>query len=199
MVNSRQILNPVLRFFFLLVLLTLALFPSSRSTVRAAFSAQQGGGIQVEGAIIEITGKPSTVHVHKMTVGINSQSPAMEVTVEATGFGVTKEGEFQAIPANKDTSPYSARTFITAISRTSFKLNPGEKVPVEVTLSLPPEMGANTRYAAVYVSSSAVGGGGGVGQVFAVVVPVVITPMGALQNRTGIINQILVKDRKSVV
>ena len=163
-------------------------------TSLAAPAAQTGDtGLLISGAIVNITMKPGQTYVHQMVVGSGQHAPPMDIQISANGFGQTLSGSFVPVAADQDHSPYSARMFITAIDKTAFHLNPGDSVPVAVTIVAPPDLGANTRYALVYISSQPVGNGSGVGQILAASVPVVITPAGAQFNRNGQVRDLMVK------
>lgn len=173
-----------------IALLTLALF--YQGSGRAAAQQPGGGGLQVSNALIDLKVKPGQEYVHQMVVGSGMEAQPLEITIEARGFGETTEGAFVPLKAEEDTSPYSARSFITKISRTAFNLKPGESVPVEVTLSIPQDLGRDTRYAMVYIYSQPVQVEQGVANVVAFSVPVVITPEDALIDTGGEISAVVV-------
>jgi len=151
-----------------------------------------GGGLQVSNALLTLNATPGQVYVHQMVVSSGPTAPAMDVTVEARGFGESLEGAFLPLEAAQDTSPYSARAFITKIGQPSFHLDPGGSVPLAVTVSVPADLGSDTRYAMIYIHSQPVNAGNGVGQILAVSVPVVITPQGAQMKLTGKISELKV-------
>jgi hypothetical protein len=139
----------------------------------------------VNNAKLELAATPGQVYVHKMQVGIGATSPAMDVQVTVNGFGQTPDGAFQPLPPEQDHNPTSARSFITQIDKPSFHLEPGTAVPLAATITVPPDVGNHAYYATLYIHSTPIGQGGGVAQILAVVVPIVITPAGAQLNRTG--------------
>jgi hypothetical protein len=175
--------------------LFVVLFALILSATQNAFAAplpQQGtGGLLVNGAILDLQAQPGMVYVHKMQIGVGEGSPAMNVTIEAMGFGESLAGEFQAVPPDQDKSPFSARSYITSISNASFQIQPGETVPVDVTVNVPADPGLDTRYAVIYVKGTPKTDTS-VSQILAVIVPVIITPAGAQMNKTGKITDLKV-------
>lgn len=186
----RRLSRPITIAIVCLLLITVGLPATS-----LAAPAAQGGdnGLLINGAIVNITLKPGQTVVHHMVVGSGQHAPPMDIQIAADGFGQSLNGSFVPVAADQDQSPYSARTFITAIDKPTFHLDPGGSVPVAVTIAAPADLGANTRYALVYVSSKPVDNGAGVGQILAASIPVVITPAGAQLNRTGQVKDVVVK------
>lgn len=157
---------------------------------------QQGaaGGLQVTGALLDLQNVvPGQVYTHNMVVSIGAQMPPMKISVEARGFGSGPNGEFIPLRSTEDASPYSARSYITKISAPSFRLEPGGSMPVDVTLVIPPEIGKDTHYAMIYIHSEPIETGGNVSAILSQSVPVVVTPQGALLNRSGEIKNLTVE------
>lgn len=168
--------------------------------VGAAFPAQaSSGGLAVDGALLVLNAKPGDTYVHRMKVGAGEGAQPMDITVDAMGFGESLSGSFQPLAPEKDTSPYSARSFITNISNTQFHLEPGQWVPVDVTLQMPPDFSKNTRYALIYIHSQPVTSSqdNGIGNILAVSVPVIITPPDVDMNQTGKIAELKVNPVES--
>jgi hypothetical protein len=181
-------------YYQVLITVTLLLATLLAVNIRGAM-AQQGsgtGGLQVANALIDLQVKPGQVYVHRLGVSSGAEAPSMKITVEARGFGETERGEFLALPPEEDQSPYSARTFITSVSNPSFQLKPGESVPVDVTITVPNDIGTDTYYAMVYIHSEPISVGQGVANILAFSVPVVITPDGAQLNTIGKITSLAV-------
>jgi hypothetical protein len=181
--NFLKMMNTVSILFVLLALVV----PGPRAAQAAPLAQQGTGGLSVNGAILDLQATPGLVFVHKMQVGVGKDSPAMEVTVEPMGFGESLSGEFQAVAAADDKNPYSARSYISAISKPSFHLNPGETVEVDATVTVPADPGLDTRYASILIKGTPQNASS-VTQVLAVLVPVIITPQGAQMNKTGVIS-----------
>ncbi len=193
--TCRDTRKPALLVLFGLLLLgSLFLAPVQKGA--AAPVAQSTGQLNVSGVMLDLPAVPGMVYVHHMMVGTDSGAPAMDVTVQAMGFGQALDGSFQAVSPNQDSDPFSARSYITAISTTSFHLNPGVSVPVDVTITIPADLGGDTRYATVYVKGTPAGSGS-VTQVFATIVPIIITPQGKQFNLTGKITALTVDPLES--
>jgi hypothetical protein len=175
-------------------LFLLVLVLSLQATGGSARPMQQsgGGGLQVSNALINLVAAPGDVYKHQMVVGSGPDAPPLNITIEARGFGQSPDGAFLPLEASEDTSPYSGRTFITNIDNSKFTLEPGGAMPVEVTISVPAELGNDTRYAMVYIYSEPVSAGSNVAQILAVSVPTVITPKEAVLDVAGEISELKV-------
>ncbi len=164
----------------------------------AAPSAQgAGGGLSVQGAILELTATPGQVYVHQMVIGNGSSSVPLDITVEARGFGQGLQGNYLPLTAADDHSPYSARTWITSISKPAFRLDPRTSMPVTATVTVPANLGPATYYAMIYIHSQPVTSPGAVAQIVTAGVPVIITPAGAQPVRTGKISELKVNPVES--
>jgi hypothetical protein len=144
------------------------------------------GGLLVNNALINVILAPGEVYVHNLEVGSGSGAAPMDITIIAAGFGQHLDGGFYPLKDAEDTSPYSARSFVTTISKPSFHLDPGTTVQVDITITAPQDLGTDTRYAVIYISSQPLPGSEGVSSILANTVPVVITPKGnPVFTRTG--------------
>jgi hypothetical protein len=172
----------------LLAMAAVALAP----VARAMRPSQDGSGLSVSNAKLELTLPPGQSYVHNMVVALGPQAQPLDITVEPRGFGESLEGSFMPLAADQDTSPYSARTFVTAIDNPSFRLEPGGSQPVSVTFTLPADAGPDPRYAIIFIASEPVSTGTAVANIIAASVPVVITPAGAEIRHTGTISDLKV-------
>jgi len=170
--------KPALLVLFSL-LLAGSLFLASVQKGAAAPVAPSTGQLNVAGALLDLPAVPRMVFVHHMTVSLDAGAPAMNVTVQVMGFGQALDGSFQAVPPDQDTSPFSARSYITSISNPSFHLNPGDSVPVDATITIPASLGDDTRYATVYVKGTPAGGGS-VTKILATIVPIIISAIDSV-------------------
>lgn len=153
---------------------------------------QQTGGLQVTGAILQLQATPGMVYVHHMTVEVGAQAPALDVTVQALGLGQALDGSPQILSKDQDTSPYSALTYITNISQTSFHLQPGGSMSVDATLTIPSDFGKDSRFAAIYIKGTPANSGANVTQILSVIVPIIIIPQNGQLNATGQITDLKV-------
>lgn len=162
-------------FFIYLLMLTLPLFTG-------VIPAVADPGLIVGGAVI---GKEVYCgsYSHVMTVGLDVKDAAADVTVSVEGLGQKNDGVFQGLPPAIDTSPYTARGFIT-LDKTSFYLEPGEFENVNVTINVPAGVGDGGRYAAIRVYA-APAGGEGVKSTTGFTVPVLLTVQGSDLIHTG--------------
>ena len=149
-----------------------------------------GDGLQVSGAKLELSATPGQVYVHNMQIGIGLKSPPVDIQITANGFGEDKDGQFLPLSDQQDISPYSGRTLITGIDNTRFRLQPGQTVPVAVTITVPNDIGTHARYATVYIDSQVMSVGTAVGQKLGIIVPIVITPLDAQKTLTGNISEL---------
>jgi len=130
-------------------------------------------GLRVSGAICEGDVVPGNNYTHTMTISTRDTDPAMDIQVDVMGLGQSLEGACQALEAPEDTSPYSARSFIT-LNNSSFHLEPGGSQVVVATIRIPGNATAGGRYAVIYVHTQPTGGGQ-VGIISAINVPVYLT------------------------
>jgi hypothetical protein len=173
--------------------LVLVLISSCQLVFASAASAAPGLGIV--GAIVNITLSPGQSYTHTMII-TNNADDALDVTVEPRGFGQTTDGSNIELTADTDTSPYSARTYITNISNPSFHLDPGVSASINATIQVPADATNGTRYAIIYIHSLPTGGGN-VGFIMAADVPVIITVPGETLQETGEITDLTVPEPAS--
>jgi len=115
-------------------------------------------GLGVAGAVCKAEVVPGQIYTHTMTVGIRDTDAAMDIQVDVKGWGQSLEGIAQAVEPLEDTSPYSARSFIT-LDKGSFHLEPGDSQVVTATIIVPEDVGDGGRYAIIYVHSQPAGEG----------------------------------------
>ncbi len=135
---------------------------------------------------------PGEIITHRMTVSIGEEGSALDVLVEVRGLGQLPDKTYRVLDDAEDTSPYSARPFIT-LDRTSFRLEPGDSQEVTATITIPKDIGAGGRYALIHFHSRPIGEGL-VGIVAAVAVPVMLTIADTEIIQTGTITDLSVSD-----
>ena len=144
-------------------------------------------GLQISGSLLQQDVSPGDTIQHVMTVTlINEKAPA-DVSLEVGGLGTTAEGRPRLIPGEEDTSPYSARPFIT-LDKDTLRLDPDTPQTVTATIRIPRDVGAGGRYAMIHISTAPKGGT--VALVTAVDVPVVLPVKGTGQTATGEITSV---------
>jgi len=148
--------------------------------------------IKVSGSIYTASLPPGSTGVHTMIISTSPSDPPMNLTVDLLGFGQTPQQSNTGVPPEKDTSPYSARSFIT-VSEKSFHLEPGASKTVTATLKVPQNVGDGARYAMITFRNEPIGNGS-TAIVTAISVPVVITIANTPKILTGSITNVTVAD-----
>jgi hypothetical protein len=169
-------MNRFYPYFLMVVLIILVICPGPASA------------IDVVGAkYMETVNAGSTV-THTITVATKAADPPMDIVVDVLGFGQTEGKSYSSLSAADDTSPYSARKFIT-LDTGSFHLNPGESKKITATIVIPNDVGDGGRYAMISLHN-APSGDGATAYVTAIAVPVMITIANSDIQRKGTITDI---------
>jgi hypothetical protein len=148
--------------------------------------------IKVGGSIYSASIAPGSSAVHTMNISTNPGDPPMDLTVDVLGLGQSLEQTNTGLTPEKDTSPYSARTFIS-VSPQTFHLEPGASQEVKATITVPQNAGTGGRYAMLTIHNAPTGTGSTL-IVTAISVPVVITLTGTTLTQTGAITNLTVAD-----
>ena len=155
--------------------------PSSEPTPPA------NGTLTVSPPIISLAVAPGGTGTTELTLhaGISEN-----VSIEADGLTQGLDGSFQSVSAAQDKSPYSARSMMT-FSPQSFQMQAGDSQTVTITVKVPADAGAGTRYAILKitgtpVSSQNVGIGAELG------VSSLVTISNSSQEHTGSIRDLAV-------
>ena len=175
--------------------LALALVLISLCPIVFASAASAAPGLSVEGALVNIAISPGQTYIHEMTI-TNSAGNSLDISVEARGFGQTTDGSNIELTSEADSSPYSARQYITQIDNTSFHLEPGGSAVINATIQVPLDISSGTRYAIIYIHSLPTGEGN-VGYIVAADVPVILTTPGSTLQTTGEITDLTVPEPAS--
>jgi hypothetical protein len=125
---------------------------------------------------------------HTITVATKATDPPMDIVIDVLGFGQTEGKSYSSLSAADDTSPYSARKFIT-LDTGSFHLNPGDSKKITATIVIPKDVGDGGRYAMISIHN-APSGDGATAFVTAIAVPVMITIANSDIQRKGTITDI---------
>jgi hypothetical protein len=149
-------------------------------------------GLKISGSLYSGNIAPGETAVHTMTVSTQNDDVPMDMMVDIWGFAQSSEGSLNQLSPQDDTSPYSARNYIT-VSPTTFHLDPGESKTVTATISLPNSVGDGGRYALITIHNAPVGNSSTL-FVTAISVPVVVTIANSQFTRTGTIVDIKVGD-----
>jgi hypothetical protein len=135
---------------------------------------------------------PGNSAVHTMTVSTNADDPPMDLMIDVLGFGQTPEQGTFGLSKEKDTSPYSARTYIS-VSPKTFHLEPGGSQEVKATITIPSNVGDGGRYAMVTIRNAPVGNGT-TGIVTSITVPFLVAITGSAMTMKGSITDVTVGD-----
>ena len=135
---------------------------------------------------------PGSSAVHIITVSTKESDPAMDLMADIQGLGQTPQLGSNGLSADKDTSPYSARTFIT-INPVTFHLNPGESKDITATITIPQNVGSGGRYGIITIHNAPIGNGT-TAIVTAIAVPIMVTIQGTTKSMTGSITGVSVAD-----
>ena len=148
--------------------------------------------IKVGGSLYMGSIAPGSSAVHTMTISTTPADSPMDLIVDVLGLGQTPEQGNTGLSPEKDTSPYSARTFIT-VSPKVFHLEPGASQVVTATIAVPQNVGDGGRYAMLTIRNAPLGTGSTL-IVTAISVPVVVTISGSDLTKKGIITDVNVAD-----
>lgn len=147
-------------------------------------------GLQVTNTILVTNVSPGQTLPFKMTVGIGASDPATNIAVQVAGIVQSLDGTNGPLAASEDTSPYSARSFIS-VDKSSFQLEPGASQDVTATINIPQDVGAGGRYAIIHIVTQPPAGGA-VSIATAMDVPVVLTVTGSELVHIGKITELTI-------
>ena len=85
-------------------------------------------GLQISGSILQKDVLADETIQHVMTVTLINETAPMDVSLEVGGLGTTRDGRPKLISGGDDSSPYSARQFIT-LDKTTLTLDPNKPRP----------------------------------------------------------------------
>jgi len=122
-----------------------------------ALTSPAAAGLSVTNPRIQDSISSGQVKTYTMSVG-NTANESITVGVEVRGLGNDLSGPVHDLTVDKDISPYSARTFVTA-DPTNFTLGPGESRDITITVNIPSDVGDGGRYADIFIHTIPSGGG----------------------------------------
>jgi len=144
--------------------------------------------ISVSGSKYMDSIKPGGTDTHTMTMSVGPGEDPTDILVEVYGFGQNMDLGYLALNPADDTSPYSARSFIT-LDNSSVHLEPGIAKTINAKISVPANAGPGGRYALIYIHALP---GKGKSFTTAVLVPVLVTIGGTTPTVTGSITDLSV-------
>jgi hypothetical protein len=158
----------------------------------AACVIQPAASLKVEGAKIMLNVEPGTTYSFPMAISIKPTDVASDYAVDVLGFGQSVTGAYTPLAAADDTSPYSARSFVT-VDYPVIHLAPGQRQAFNATISVPQNVGDGGRYALIYIHPAATGSGQA-SIATAVLVPVMLTIQNSPLTETGTIMGVRVSE-----
>jgi hypothetical protein len=179
----KLIISSVVLFLFLSLAATGVLSPPNAHS-------QGPDLLEVDQLILFGTVAPGGSRTMNLSVG---SGLGTHVGVEVRGLGQAVEGRFLAREADADSSPYSAREFLS-VAPSEFYLEPGQRRRVEVSVNAPDDVGWGGRYAVIYVYTRPPEGEESVGVSAAIAVSVILTIEGSEVAREGELTEISVSD-----
>ncbi len=170
----------------LLAAVLLALPVLSSSPVSAAV------GFGISPPVLRESIAPGESKSSIITVISEAGRPPMNIVVQVKGLGQSPDGRFKPLSPDEDQSPYSARTFISSISPSEFRLETASSQEIEVVIDVPGDVGSGSRYAFIHASGRPTAGPGGI--VAVIPIPVIVTISGTELSKTGRISDVTISD-----
>lgn len=100
----------------------------------------------IEGAIWKEKVIPGDSITKEINISIGKDDPTTNFTIEVAGLEQTLQGINRPLSAENDTSPYSARPFIS-VTPPSFSLQPGGYQTIKAKADIPANIGSGSRFA----------------------------------------------------
>jgi hypothetical protein len=173
-----------------LVSLLLAIAVLGLPAILLSRQASANPGLNISGALLVADVSPGQTLTWPMSVSIATADPAVDIAVHVMGMTQSPDGVNQDLAVSDDTSPYSARSFIT-VDKSSFHLDPGASETVTAAIQIPQNVGTGGRYAIINIAEQAAGGSS-VNIVAAVNVQVALTIKDSQIIHTGKITGVTV-------
>ncbi|MEW6573345.1 MAG: S-layer homology domain-containing protein [Bacillota bacterium] len=153
----------------------------------AAFPSPAYATLSVGGAVVDKEVSPGESCQHTILVSLAPDDVATDMQVKVEGLGQQLDGVTKGLPPDQDTSPYSARSFIT-LDRSSIRVQPGTTQTVYASINVPSSVGAGGRYAVIRVFTVP-SGDGMLTIAQGVTIPVKLTIKGTALVHTGEITE----------
>jgi|LAHQ01.1.fsa_nt_gb hypothetical protein len=146
--------------------------------------------LKVEGARIALDVEPGKTFTSPIGISIGENEAGGAYAIDVMGFGqAPADGSYTALDALSDTSPYSARQFIT-IDKPTVTLQPGEQADVTATISIPSGTRDGGRYAIILVHPAVSASDAPAAFATAVAIPVFLTLKTGTIREVGEISEI---------
>jgi hypothetical protein len=148
-------------------------------------------GFKVERTLIEEDVTPGVPLKDKISIYNIGTNKDLAVEINVFGFGQSLDGSIALLNANNDTSPYSARDYIT-LSDNKITLKPEWDDEIDVDAEIPEDMGDGSRYAVIQFRIPAENETKGIVRDWGVLVPVLLTNSNSELIKTGKITSVSV-------
>jgi hypothetical protein len=146
--------------------------------------ALPAAALRVEGAKIIMDVNQGKIYPFPMAVSIKETDPEADYAVDVLGLGQALGGSYTWIQPDRDTSPRTARPFIS-VEAPPIHLKPGGRQAFNATIRIPTAAGAGGYYAIILIHPTAAGGGQQAAFAAAIAVPVMLTVNGSQLTETG--------------
>ena len=123
---------------------------SSAASPAAQQTIPANGTLTVTPSLISVAIAPGGTGTTELTLHAGA---ALDVKIEADGLGQGLDGSFKSLATADDKSPYSARTMI-AVAPQAFGMQAGGSQTVAITMRIPKDAGAGTRYAILKITGT---------------------------------------------
>lgn len=131
--------------------------------------------LKVDGARIALTVAPGQSVTSPIGISLAENEAEADFAIDVMGFGQSvADGTYTGLEAAKDTSPYSARSFIS-VDTPTVHLKPGVRADVKATISIPSGTRDGGRYAIILVHPATSSSGAPAAFATAVAIPVLLT------------------------
>lgn len=110
-------------------------------------------GFGISGAIFDEEVSPGQRIVHEINVSSQADESPLNMTAEIYGFARTLDGTNIELSPEKDVGPFTARPFLS-IEPKRFHLEPGERKTLNLTGTVPEDVGSGGRYAIVAIKTA---------------------------------------------
>jgi len=166
------------------ILAAITLVAAILASVMAIPVLADPNGLSVSGALMSADVTPGETLTRTIKLSIGSSDQAMDMSVQVYGMGQSVDGSYVLLDAAHDTSPFSARSFIT-IDKSSIHLDPGGIESETVTIQVPQDATDGGKFAIIYFASQPVANNQGIGIVSAINALVFLTVKDSQLTQTG--------------
>jgi hypothetical protein len=111
------------------------------------------GSLEIDGSILEAEVLPGDNLSHEINITLIDSNATQNMSVDILGYGQGLGGAVIGLEEKKDSSPYSARSFLT-VSPSTFQLKPGVPQKVILDVSIPDNVGSGSMYALAFIHTA---------------------------------------------